>query len=294
MTPTRFFSLISSFAISFATVSADAQTSTDPPTTVVTEEAPPALRLPVAAAERPLTLPRLVLRPSIDFDVTHETGVAYPNLDLSVALGITDWLVVRATVLPLQLSPFHYGEDSEYVGPRAGATIRFLKGVVEMGLSADAGPYTLQNITGVVIEPGIPVYIHASKKTRISTGLDLTIRDYKQTVRLVAANTVVGTETSQSFTSETLQIPVAVLYNIVDTFYVSANSGVEHVFRSSNQVTQIPVGVAAAYTIAGKQGPLLQLEPFFTFFSILTPGSSDATHTASWRLGLNVDAYFYL
>jgi hypothetical protein len=280
----------------FATTSAHAQTNGQQPVAVGSEEIDPALRLPIAAAERPLTLPRLILRPTLQIDDTHESGgLSYPNFTLGAALGITDYFVVRATVLPLQLNPVHYGELSEYVGPSAGATLRFLKGVVEMGLSVDAGPYTLTNTSGAVVEPSISAYIHVSKKTRIATGLDLTIRDYKEeNVGIVSAPGIISTPVNSSLVSETFQIPVTLLYNLVDTFYLSASSGFEHVFRSTDQLTRIPLGIAAGYTIAGKQGPLLQLEPFFTFFSIFTPGASPTTETANWRLGLNVDGYFYL
>jgi hypothetical protein len=279
---------------------AHAQMTAQPSPVNGSEEPEPTFRLPVAVAQRPLTLPHFILRPTIEIDGTREIGGnAFTNLALSGAFGITDDIAVRATVLPLQLTGpegVHYGQSSEYVGPTAGATVRFLRGVAEMGLSFDGGPYTTTNTTGVVLEPSIPMLFHLGKKARISTGLDLTIRDYKEqgVLATVAPAGVAVTTTNASFVTETFQIPVTLLYNVVDVFYVSASSGVEHIFRSTDPLTRIPLGVGAGYAIAGKNGPVLEIEPFFTFFSILTPQGTPTNETGSWRLGLNVQGFFYL
>jgi hypothetical protein len=251
-------------------------------------------RLPVAEAERPITLPRFVLNPELDFDVPH-LGANFVNLSLGASFGITDDFTVRAQVLPLQLagpagSGFHYGQATGLVGidnpgPGIGATYRFVRGFVEVGGSLDANIITVQSVTGVVITPGIPVRIHATKQLRIDTGAYLPIT--RSTDGVLAANSV------------GLSIPASVLYDITEPIHVGLGTGFQIVdFSQPGGTVAIPLGIFAGYAIAGKDGPIVDIDPFFTFPALFTPGTTGPnakqTDTGDYVVGLSVGGFFYL
>ena len=50
----------------------------------------------------------------------------------------------------------------------------------------------------------------------------------------------------------------------------------------------------AGYTVAGTHGPIVDIQPFFTCFSLFTPGGASTTETGNWRLGLTVEGFLYL
>jgi hypothetical protein len=108
----------------------------DPSPSATAGDPASAVRLPVALAERPLTVPRFILEPDIEADVTRiEPNATYGNLGIGASFGVTDYLGVRAIVLPLQLAGppgngFHYGQTSEDRGPGVGATLAFVHGRV--------------------------------------------------------------------------------------------------------------------------------------------------------------------
>ena len=122
-------------------------------------------RYPVAQAERPLTLPKLVLDAEADVDFPHVGGF-FGNVSLGASFGIVDDFTVRAVVLPLQLfgpgtAGFHYGQtaplgDADAPGPGFGLTYRFLRGVVEVGASLDFSIITAAPSSGVSITPASP------------------------------------------------------------------------------------------------------------------------------------------
>jgi hypothetical protein len=109
------------------------------------------VKMPVAYAQRSLTNPAFTLSPDLGFDVAvvgtlSALTASLPtiaNLVLSTSMSFTDDLAVRVTFLPLELSPqVHYGTASLVnpvllIGPGGGATFRFAKRKVEVGLSFD-------------------------------------------------------------------------------------------------------------------------------------------------------------
>jgi hypothetical protein len=249
-------------------------------------------RLPVAEAERPITLPRFVLNPELDFDITHLAGLgSFANLSLGASFGITDDFSVRAQVLPLQLagpagSGFHYGQTTENPGPGIGATYRFVRGFVEVGASVDANIITVQSVTGVVVTPGVPVRIHATKQLRIDTGAYLPIT--RATAGGVVAQNSVG-----------LSIPASVLYDITEPIHVGVGTGFQIVdFSEPGETVAIPLGIFAGYAVAGKDGPIVDIDPFFTFPALFTPGTTGPnakqTDTGDYVIGLSVGGFFYL
>jgi hypothetical protein len=256
----------------------------DPPQGTDEAELPPReMRLPVAQAERPLTLPRFVLSPEVDFDVTRpfpanaQTGYDL-NLNLGASFGVTDNLTVRALVLPLWLGQtgVRIGQPTENPGPSVGASYRVLRGTVEVASSADVAIITLSGLSGVVITPGVPVRIHATKQLRMDTGLYTPIQFGSvpgATVREPTSPFPTSAESTPD-NSVGLNIPVSALYDIIEPLHVGISSGFGiSDFSSVRETEAIPLGFFAGYAIAGQDGPIVDIDPFFTFTRFINPGA---------------------
>jgi hypothetical protein len=279
-------------------------------------------RYPVAEAERPLTLPRFILNPEIDFDVRRlndAVGTHLANLTVGASFGVTDNLSVRAIVLPLELAgtePVHYGQTTEVPGPTVGATYRFLHGPVEVGASLDASLITLSGLSGVVLTPGVPVRIHAGRKVRIDSGAYLSLQlasvPGPTGQNPAAASPSFGGSRSDNVAG--LSVPVSVLYDITEPIHVGVSTGFAiDDFSDVDATAHIPLGIFAGYAIAGKDGPILDIDPFFTFTSLFLPGPNpslpggDASvaapteasphklvDTGDYVIGVSVGGFLYL
>lgn len=279
-------------------------------------------RYPVAQAARPLTLPRFILNPEIDFDVRRlndAVGTHFANVTLGASFGATDNLSLRAIVLPLELAgaePLHYGQTTEIPGPTVGATYRLLHGPVEVGASLDASVITLSGLSGVVVTPGVPVRVHAGRKVRIDTGAYLSIQ--RASVPGPAgqnpAEVLPSFGGSRSDNVVGFSVPVGVLYDVTEPIHVGVSTGfVIDDLTDVDATARIPLGIFAGYAIAGKDGPILDIDPFFTFTSLFLPGPNpslpggDASVTApteapphnlvdtgDYVIGVSVGGFLYL
>jgi hypothetical protein len=286
-------------------------------------EAPGALRLPVAQAERPLTLPHLILNPTVGFDVTRiQANDTYANLTAGVELGILDDLSLHALFLPLQIAGpgvdgFHYGQTSEYRGPSVGATFRFVRGVVELGLGFDVRLITAEGLSGVALIPALPLRVHIGKSARLDFVPQLNVTRATQSASAdeivtsgggivngtstnasgnsTMASSIGGVSTGTSASAVRLDVPVTFLYNIVETVHVGIKSGLTiYDLSDAQQSTGIPIGLFAGYAVPGKNGPLLDIDPFFTFPYLIMPGRSTVTNPGEYVVGVNIGGFIYL
>jgi len=280
--------------VSLVTSAASAQTAPAGPSPA---EGAGELRLAVSVTERGLTLPKMILNPELDFDFVRVPGGSlFANLSAGASFGVLDDLTVRAQVLPLQLAGpagtgFHYGQATgllgvDNVGPGVGATYRFLKGKFELGGSLDANIITVSGTSGVVLQPGVPAHIHITEALRIDTGAYLPLT--------FASVSVLGP--SASHNSVGLAIPGSVLYDITEAIHVGGGTGFEIVdFSDAGHTVAVPLGVFGGYAIAGKNGPILDIDPFFWFPAFLTPGApGSATGTGLYTVGVSVGGFIYL
>jgi hypothetical protein len=254
-------------------------------------------RLAVAEAERPITLPKFILNPELDVDLARFPGglsaLLFANASLGASFGITDNLTVRALVFPLQIAApagfggFRYGQESatmgiDNLGPSIGATYRFVAGKVEVGGSLDTGIATLPGTSGATILAGVPVRVHIGESMRLDTGAYVPV-------------TVLSPAGLGSRIVGGVSVPVSLLYDITEPLHVGVATGFGIAdFSNPGSYIQIPLGVFAGYAVAGKDGPIHDIDPFFTWPWLLDPGGTPSTQPGVYTVGVSLGGFFYL
>jgi hypothetical protein len=266
-------------------------------------------RLPVSYTERPLTMPRLILNPELELAVDRIDlllGVGtFIGLGVGARFGILDDLDAYAVVAPLEFGPFGGGampgeSKAHYGNPTIGATYRFLRGRFELGATlgvtivhelfydVTAVPVPADS-AGVILEPGGVFKLHILKEASLEGGLYIPI------------------EIGNNGAGAGLRVPLAFAYDIIEPFHVGVRTGVG-VSGFAPQVAggsvganlYIPLGVFAGYAVAGKDGPILDIDPFFTWPALIYPSAepvhatpAQTFHPADFTLGVSVGGFFY-
>ena len=265
----------------------------------------PQMRLPVAFAARPITLPSFVLSPEVGVDwVRQDASASYADLTVQVAFGITDDLTIRALVAPLQLAApavdggFHYGQTAETRGPSAGATYRFVRGAVEAGVGLDVRVFTATDITGVAIIPAASLRGHVGKRVRLDVAASVNITRATSTEDDDAptggvAGPVHGP--SEPANAVRLSVPATALVDIVEPLHLGVSTGLTiNNFSDASNETGIPLGFFAGYAIAGRHGPILDIDPYLNFPAFIRPAGTSVTDTGDYVVGVNLVGYLYL
>jgi hypothetical protein len=250
----------------------------------------PAVRMPLPFAQRPLTLPKMTLAPELGFNVAHisSNGFSLPtfvNLEAGAHFGITDDFEVGAVALPIRFAP-----DFGFGNPRLEATYRFLKGDIEMGGRLGVTFITTSGASGVVLEPGLPMLFHLGASARLDLGVFVPLS-------FGTGATIGGLPTSiNSDTTVGLRIPVRFTYNVIPELHIGAQTGLGiNDFGDAGNTIYVPLGFVAGYAIPGEKGPLLDIDPYFTFPLFATPGSSgDKINPGFIQAGLTATLYLYL
>lgn len=246
--------------------------------------------MPLPLAERPLTLPKMTLAPELGFGVTHlgldgfNLGTS-TGLDLGAHFGILDDLEVGAVVLPIKLSP-----DFGYENPLLEATFRFLKGKVELGARLRTTFVTQKGAGGAVVEAGMPVLVHVSEAARIDTGVYVPMS--------FGSGVSFGGEFSGGKTAIALRVPFQFIYDVIPALHIGAQTGFAIAdFSDAGHKIYVPLGFVAGYAIGNEKGPLVDIDPYFTFPYFLTPGEpspGDKVNSGIWQTGLAVTVFLYL
>ncbi len=233
-------------------------------------------RLPVAYASRPLTLPRLVLDPGAGFELSRVT-TTITNLSVGAAFGVTDDLQVSALALPLQLTPrLRYGQGGQ-PGPRIGADLRYASQGTEGALHLDATILSLPATTGVILRPGLAWRFHPGTTGRIDLGAYLPAT--------IGQTATVG-----------LDVPFSFTIDLGRTFHAGLSTGFSFATWQAPVDITIPFGLLAGITVVGKDGPVLDVDPFWRWPVLLQmqPTSPGRDPGAEFELGLNARVYLYL
>ncbi len=237
-------------------------------------DAPP--RMPLAYAERPLTLPRLALDPAASFGVDREEATLV-NLGFALAFGVTDAFEVHAIVAPLQLSPtVRYGQG-EQPGPSVGAIYRFSPDAATVaGLQLDATVLTLPETSGAILRPGLPLRSHTGKTVRFDYGFYFPV--------------TIGVSKTVGF-----QAPFAVAANVSSAVHIGFTSGLSFQTFDAPLNLVMPFGVLAGSAIGGKDGPILDIDPFFRWPQLLSASPPTGENTAAvFQVGVDVRWFLYL
>lgn len=247
--------------------------------------------LPLAWAQRPLTLTEHTLRGDLRFGMRRfrifrfdpMTGLTTTTHDVAVGLalgagfGITDDLEVGAEALPFELSP-----SFEYRRPSVYGLFRFVSGPVDVGgllrvVMPVEGDLTLYG--------GIPVLMHLSSAVRLDTGLfvDLTFADRADETDSPHLSFVLPIELAINATPE-------VFFGVGTTVFLA---DVTEDLGSGQQA-----GVFVGYTVpAAADAPLADLRIRFQFPTLVDydpAEGEDALDTDVWELVFQANVYFDL
>jgi hypothetical protein len=266
------------------------------------------VQLPVAKAQRPLTLPSRVLAAQLGFEVDErpEDG-AYPELDVSAAAGITDDLAIHVLVAPLELaSPrggrLQYGETNRNFGPGAGAAYRFVHGRVELAADLSGHVFTIPGLSGGSVTPAVAFRFHMTDVFRVDLAAAATLQFATQANSSVAVletgpgALLVSSPAPSSANAVRVQVPVSLVGNATPSIDIGVTSGLTIYDASDAQnTTGIPLGLVLGYAVPGPHGGIVELDPFLKFPYLVRPGrSASVTNTEQYQLGVNVTGYLYL
>jgi hypothetical protein len=267
---------------------------------------------PVSFVERPLTLPKLTLAPSLELDI-NRVGVSgagggslvIAGMQIGASFGILPNLEVGAIVLPIQFnngagygtlpSPLGFvGEEGKSGNPSVFATFRFLHlESLDLGARLWIQIYTPHSGlgAGALIEPSVPLLLHIGKIGRFDAELGLPILVAPSTA---AAGTLGGTSSTQ--VSVGLDLPLKLAFDIIEPLHVGVSTGLRvDDFSQAGESTAIPLGVFMGYAV-GEKRPLIDIDPFFSFFDFITPGGGlfgDKINPGVFVVGVNARGYFY-
>ena len=266
---------------------------------------------PVSYVERPLTLPRFALAPFGELDITRiGLSVATPGgtvsgstvlagMQFGASFGITKDLEVGAVVLPIQLNNGagfggdFVGEEGAVLGPTLFATYRFLHNEkFALGARLRVQFIVPRNGLGAgsIITPSVPLLLHIGKIGRFDAELGLPISVVSASD---AADPLAGNTTEVHIG---LDIPLRLAFDIIEPLHIGVSSGVAiEDFGHAGESARIPLGVFFGYAV-GHNKPIVDIDPFFSFFDFLTPGGGpfgDKVNPGVFVMGVNARGYLY-
>ncbi len=262
---------------------------------------------PVSFVERPLTLPRFTLAPELEIDINRLPGAAVTTgatgnipvvagMQIGAAFGITKDLEVGAIVLPIQFNGGGgYGGlfvGDETVGePQAYATFRFLH-LDMLDVGARVRIYGIPPHGGLpggaILEPSIPLLLHIGKLARLDAELGVPIT-------IVSSTAPTAPGSNENGVHAGLDLPIRLAFDIIEPLHVGVSTGVHVDDFSEGSQTAIPLGVFAGYAI-GEKRPLIDIDPFFSFYEFITPGGGpvgDKANPGLFVVGVNAKGYLY-
>lgn len=249
--------------------------------------AEPALRLPIRFTERPLTLPRLTLRPFLRVDVwkglndASRGGLITNSLSLAevvqtvlgAQLGVTDDFEVGVELLPIQLAP-----KAAFGDMRVSLAYRFTRGTFDMGIASSVLLGTGERSTSV-LTLGFPMRWRGTS-TRTDLALNLSAP--------LAGRFRLG-----------MNVPLMVQFTLSEAVHLGFNTGLSMTWtpgRSDFERTfALPLGIAGGFTVRGPRGPLVDIDPYLQFPGFLnTLNDKVEANMEYFALGVNASFYFFL
>ncbi len=286
-------------------------------------------RLPIRRAERPLTLPRHVIRGvfaagvehasyTLDAEVPIHETITDVGFFFGAAGGISDDFELEASIEPaVRITSFEGPQagcpvvlatgcvvaplppagatihtKAYFANPTIGATWRF---VASRHLDAGARltvsiPVDRDRYLGIL--PGFPVRLRFARTVRIDTGLALDVYLSPTSQPDYRRTIVPGVVTSRSVASP--RLPLAFLVNPIDWLYLGADTGVEiGDVEDARQTTFVPLRALVGGTVPYRKRPLADIYLDGGFPALFTPGAAEKVHTAVQTIELGASFYFF-
>lgn len=246
------------------------------------------LRLPISFTERPLTLPRLTLRPILRIDVwkgvndASRGGGLYATsfrlgevvqTVLGAQFGVTDDFEVGAELLPIELAP-----EAGFGDLRLSLAYRLARGGFDMGLATTLLLGTGEGSTSS-LTLGFPMrWRGPSSRTDLAVNLSAPL----------AGRFRLG-----------MNVPLMVQFAINEVGHLGFNTGISLTWtpgRSDfDRTVAIPLGLTGGFTVRGPRGPLVDVDPYLQFPAFLnTFLDKFEANLEHFALGVNASVYLYL
>lgn len=275
------------------------------PTLASADETPSSY--PASYAERPLTLPRLMLSPELSiglthFEITTALGSAAANavgLNLGASLGITDDLTVYLVPLTMLIATYTTAAPTKvYYGTfRAGAMYRFVHtDKVDFGGQFELGASGASEAVFTTFK--LPLLLRIAPALRIDTGLAFTVV-YPTTGASVDAGFATASSSGAAIVGlgSSAGIPIAVTIQPEEHVFFGLDTGFGiGSFRGTvSNSAFMPLGAFVGGTIiGGNHAPLVDIVGSFGFPFFLLGADNSPPATQLWQVGLGVRAYLPL
>jgi len=283
---TRSAGFIIALSAVLTTLPAEAEKPPPPPTS----EAEAPAGLPVAYTQRPLTGPQWMLSPRLDFTVMQfkqEVSVLSFDftaflLDVGASISVLDDMTIDVNALSLI-----FGDpETDYGAFRVGATYRFLNAeLVELG---GTFMFYIDNAQNIVLNPAIPVRIHAGDIFRLDSGLNFSVVIPKQGDAIGA---MAGA--NPMLFSNGAGIPVEPSIQIIDPLWAGLATGFGIAnFDNAEDAIFVPLGFRVGGTVPIDNEPIADVHATFAFPHFVFSGYNDTIFTDLWTL--NFRAQFFI
>jgi hypothetical protein len=261
------------------------------------EEAGPAANeeraWPIPLVQRPLTLPRGVLRGDVDLGylrVPSDPSASHViALNIGAGFGITDDLEAGILLLPFYGEPeagdYWFGHMALY------GMYRFIEGDVEVGARLEVQLPTQTRgdaIFGLTL--GVPVLLRVHDRVRIDTGVQVSLAlspDVTPGLMSFFAQPIPTRGTSG--------IPVVVNVALWDDYFVGVRTGLAiYDLTAPGNSTAVPLGFHVGTTLSSGQEPLADLALRFEWPEFVSSGGANAITAGFWQLTVAANLYFPL
>lgn len=261
---------------------------------------------PTSYAERPLTLPKLMLSPELSIGLTHfeittllgSVAANAVGLNLGASLGITDDLTVYLVPLTMLIATYTNATPTKvYYGTfRAGAMYRFVHtDKIDFGGQFEFGASGASEALFTTFK--LPLLLRIAPVLRIDTGLAFTVV-YPTSGASVDAGFATASSSGAAIVGlgSSAGIPVAVTIQPEEHVFFGLDTGFGvGSFRGTvSNSTFMPLGAFVGGTITNGKAPVVDIVGNFGFPFFLLGADTSPPTTQLWQVGLGVRAYLPL
>jgi hypothetical protein len=224
------------------------------------ETADVAPRFPVPLQQRPLTLPRRMVRVDASVDVYSWEffgRVTDVGFHLGAGYGVTDDFELGALLIPVQVLNFDGGREVMFGDMQVQGTYRLIRGPVEVGARVELSLPTSDDYGDrfVSMAFGVPVLVRLGSVARLDTGVQVAVNVHPGSeVALMGVNIypdVAPMSYPLPMRSNT-GIPLILTANLEEHFYVGLRTGMGILdLRDAADSLYAPLG----FHVGGTVGP---------------------------------------